>query len=365
MMETREEKLATWTEKLGQGQCARTLTGLIPFKTQGRASSQFLSEGRLEFHEVDRFILNEDRSEVPIDLWHFKAISFPRARAGRLVLSVSKDIFRKIQDSWNLHPRTIEVFLANNGVFTSFSCPSSGRTSILLKVSNSRSTGFDCMSATFDSSNRTTYVLYHHLHQEDRVFASILSTPERCISPYFPAAVLYSAHHQQIEFQRNTLDTAVQNIERQTSYGNPGRIGGNGRRNSSDEYPDSFDPKAIIQQLSYCQTDVAILKNTARCSLSIGEWLIQAIDMPVMAASRYETQTLNGTEIRVREEDLVEQTRVTRLTLLEEVEYTRRRMVTLVSQVQQICERAQSQTTFVSEELRLVRYTKANIGDRC
>ena len=206
-------------------------------------------EDRIGFNQIDNRLLsihgdNRNDDDTP-SLWHFKVISFPRVQSGRLVLSVPKQVFQKIQSSWNLHPRTIEVFLSNNGVLTTSRCPKSGRASLVLKVANSRSTGFDCVSVTCDSSRRTTYVLYHHLEDEDFVFAILRSMPERSIDLHFFVAALYRSHHQHIETHRNTIDNTILGVERQTSFGHPGMLGSR-RRPSLDEYPGLEDPKRTI-----------------------------------------------------------------------------------------------------------------------
>ncbi|KAJ5160604.1 uncharacterized protein N7482_007608 [Penicillium canariense] len=131
----------------------------------------------------------------------------PRIRPGRLVLSIRNQIFQRIHESWNLHPRTIEIFLSNNGALSTFY--SSGRTLLVMKVANSCTTGFDCVSVSRAPSRRTTSVLYHHLFDEDAVFTTLLSTPERCINFHFFIAALYRSHHQHIEIYRNTIDDKI------------------------------------------------------------------------------------------------------------------------------------------------------------
>ena len=224
-METREEKLATWVDpSSNQQQSLRVLKGSLSLNPNDSEYRMRILEDRIRFDQVEDRLLNIQGdsigdANIP-SLWHFKVISLPRVRPGRLILSVPKQVFQKIQDSWSLHPRTIEVFLSNNGVLTTFHSSSSGRTSIILKVANSRSTGFDCVSLTCDPSRRTTYVLYHHLQDESSVFATLLSTPERSIDIHFFVAALYRSHHQHIETYRNTIDDTVQGVERQTGFGN-------------------------------------------------------------------------------------------------------------------------------------------------
>lgn len=257
VMETREEKLATWTDPaIARFQSFRFLEGSIFLNANELDKRTHISDCKVQFDQFESWNNIRDRTSTA-NLWHFKATSFPRLRPGKLALSFSKDCFRQIQDSWNLHPRTIEVFLSNNGVLVTFHS-SGGWYFILLKVAASRNSGFDCASIACNTSRRTTYVLYHHLEDEASVFATLLSTPERCIEPLFFAAALYRSHHQHIETHRNAIDDAIQSIERQTSFGRHGMLRGSQRRPSLDQYPSLIDPKETIQHLSYCQTNLAI-----------------------------------------------------------------------------------------------------------
>ncbi|RYP14770.1 hypothetical protein DL765_006147 [Monosporascus sp. GIB2] len=354
-METREEKLATWADpSIDRLQSLRVLKGSLSLNPNDLDKRALILEDKIQFGQIEDHLLNINGDNISDDdgitsLWCFKVISLPRLRPGRLALSIPKQLFQQIQDSWNLHPRTIEVFLSNNGVFTTFHSSSSGRTSLLLKVAVSRSTGYDCVSVTCDPSRRTTYVLYHHLKDEASVFATLLSTPERCIDPYFFVAALYRCHHQHIETHRNTIDDAVRDIERQTGFGNPGRLMGSECRASLDEYPVIVDEKSTIQQLSYCQTDLAAIGHSARCCLECGKWLVQAIDDALLSEepSHYGREPHDGSGLHQRGHQYSESLRAVRLMVRQDVEYIRRRTVMLLSQVQAIGARAQSQTNFL------------------
>ncbi|KAJ4347608.1 hypothetical protein N0V95_005254 [Ascochyta clinopodiicola] len=340
-METREEKLATWADpSVDEIQSFRLLKGSLQLDSsdlnkRARVSEQHINVDQVEHHliepKVDKIVGQTNTSNI----WHFKAISVPRLRPGRLVVSIPKPVFQQIQNSWSLHPRTMEIFLSNNGVFSTFSTSDSGQTSVILKVANSRTTGFDCVSVTCDPARRTTYALYHHLEDEASVFATLISNPERCMDPHFYVGAVYRAHHQHIELYRNVIDDAIQGIERQTGFGNPGRLHSSqrpARRASMDEYPVLEDPKSTIQQLSYCQTDLAIIGHVARCCLECGDWLVGALDdkLPDMHDTQY-VQSIKTVRPMVRQD----------------VEYMRRRTVMLLSQVQQMKDRVQSQTVFM------------------
>ncbi|RYP67416.1 hypothetical protein DL771_007247 [Monosporascus sp. 5C6A] len=358
-METREEKLATWADPSIDGlQSLKVLEGSLSLNPNDLDKRVVISEDKIQFDQIEDHLLNNngdnisDNDNTP-NLWYFKAISLPRLRPGRLALSIPKQIFQLIQDSWNLHPHTIEVLLSNNGVFTTFQSSSSERTSLLLKVAVSRSTGHDCVSVTCDPSRRTTYALYHHLKDEASLFATLLSTPERCIDPYFFVATLYRCHHQHIETHRHTIDDAIVGIERQTGFGTPGRLIGSECRTNLDEYPVLADPKTTIQQLSYCQTDLTIIGHVARCCLECGEWLVRVIDDGLLSEQppHYGLEGRNGSGLHQRDHQSSESLRAVRLMIRQDVEYMRRRTAMLLSQVQQIRDRAPSQTNFIMNSI--------------
>ncbi|KAI2623181.1 hypothetical protein GGR54DRAFT_638426 [Hypoxylon sp. NC1633] len=333
--ETREEKLAKWPDPSINHQSLRLLKGTILASSNNPEKCLDITEDRIQFDQVKDRLLNTDGGKISDGgdspgLWHFEVISLPRIRPGRLVLSIPRSIFQEIQSAWNLHPRTIEVFLSNNGVLTVFHSSNSGRTSLVLKVANSRTTGFDCVSVTCDPSRRTTYVLYHHLHDEDSIFATLLATPERCIDPHFFVAAVYRSHHQHIEAYRNTIDCTIQGIERQTGFGNPGRLISPGRRPSLDEYPSLEDPKRIIQQLSYCQTDIAIIGHQT---------------------PPHGEEERDGPDVHQLDRQFSARLRAVQSTVRDEVEYTRRRTAMLLSQVQQMKDRTHSQTSFMLSDI--------------
>lgn len=362
-METREEKLAQWVDpSITRMQSLRILKGSLSPNPNDLDKGVRISEDKIQFDQIEEYLLNTNGDNIKHDdtlhLWQIRAISFPRIQPGRLSLSIPKQVFHQIQDSWNLHPRTIEVFLSNNGVFTTFHSTRSERTSLLFKVANSRSTGFDCVSVTCDYSRRTIYALYHHLQDEASFFATLLSTPERCIDPHFFVAALHRSHHQLIETHRNAIDDAIKDIERQTGFGYPGRLMGFELQASVDEYPVLADPKGIIQRLSYCQTELAIIGHTARCCSDCGEWLVRAIDERLLGeqAPHYGRQRRNSSEPHGLDQQSLESLRAVRLLVRQDVEYMQRRTVTLLSQVQQLRDRVQSQVGFVSNPYQQLHF---------
>lgn len=362
-METREERLATWAEPPSNREHhkLRFLTGSIFSYPNNQGQYVRIKEDSIHFDQIQSRLFQPPKDDVDgsFPLWHFKVLSLPRLRPGRLALSLPKHIFHTIQQAWNLHSRTIETFLSNNGVFGTFpSCSnnSSGRSSLLLKVANSRSTGFDCVSITRDLACRTTYVLYHHLSDEASVFTNLLATPERCIDHHFFAAALYRSHHQHVETHRSTIDETILGIERGTNVGRTGKLISPWRRQSVDgEYPAlaGVDPKKTILQLSYCQTDLAIIGHVARCCLECGEGIVRAVDESLRSGQELKTQQDGGgpahdSPLEQRDKALSMALRAAQMAVRDEVEYTRRRIAMLLSQVEQMRQRTQSQTDLVS-----------------
>ncbi|KAK7946275.1 uncharacterized protein PG986_010596 [Apiospora aurea] len=355
-METREERLVTWAVPLvGHHYYLRFLEGSINLDPNNTNAVSKISEAKLQFDEVGDHLLQKtaavEDAETPKQ-WHFKVLSLPRIRPSALDLSVPRAIFQQIQGCWHLHPRTVDVFLSNNGILTSADCPASGRKSAVWRVASSRSTGFDCVSVSSNPATRTTYVLYHHLADEDAVFGALLAMPERCVDHYFFVSVLYWSHHQQIEAHRNVIDDAVLGIERRTRFGHPGRLMDDlGGRPDFDDHCSATmeDPKTTIRQLSYCQTDLAVIGHVARACLDAGEQLVRAIEEDQRKLSLLMDDDDDPLERNARPgyDRLAEALTITR----GDVEYTRRRTAMLLSQVQQMKDRSQSQTSFMLGDL--------------
>jgi hypothetical protein len=116
-----------------------------------------------------------------------------------------------------------------------------------------------------------------------------------------------------------------------------------------DEYPALDDPKRTIQQLGYCQTDLAIIGHVGRCCLDCGEWLVQAIDGRLLdeQPSHDKGKQSGSSSPQNQDKQFSERLEAIRLTVRQDVEYMRRRTVMLLSQVQQMSDRTQSQTSYV------------------
>jgi len=105
-METREEKLATWADpSINRQQRVRILTGSLSLGPNNSENRPRLSEGKIQFDQIENCLLNthhDDISDGDGDIqspWQFQVVSLPRLRPGRLVLSIPKQVFEKIQGS--------------------------------------------------------------------------------------------------------------------------------------------------------------------------------------------------------------------------------------------------------------------------
>jgi hypothetical protein len=209
-----------------------------------------------------------------------------------------------------------------------------------MKVAAARSVGFDTLSLSHIRQEKVTNVMYYSLGDEMNVFDNLLAEPERCLQPTFFAAVLYRCHQQRLENYRKTLDRALIHIEERSKFGGPGRLFGRefGRSSRAD------DPGGdLTLKLSYMQTEIAIAGHLARACEKCGAGIAEI-------AERDESCVMNGVDV----DDEKLHTYHTRGFDLDsasatssEVQYIRRRAETVVSQLQGIQDRVQSQTTFV------------------
>ena len=94
--------------------------------------------------------------------------------------------------------------------------------------------------------------------------------------------------------------------------------------------------KQVLEKLSYCQTEIAIIGNTARCSENAGKWLVKLI--VEMQKAAYKNSEDGGDKIAWKMANK----------LLHEVEFSQSLATTMLSQPQHLKDRVQSQTTLVS-----------------
>lgn len=244
-----------------------------------------------------------------------------------------------VRAAWNLHEYTVETFLDNSGVLASFDTKE--KRCLLMKVAASRSVGFDTLSLSHVRRDNVTNVVYYSLGDESNVFDNLLADPERCLQPTFFAAVLYRCHQQRVEHFRQAVDNAIITIEESSKFGGPGRLFG--RRFGSDDMRLEGHGSGLTTRLSYVQTELAIAGHLARASLKCGEWVAKIAEKDVSNWKMSEG-TRHGRQASTQEELETD----IRAKTSDEVEYMRRRAETVVSQLQGIQDRVQSQITFVS-----------------
>ncbi|KAF1815705.1 hypothetical protein P152DRAFT_455421 [Eremomyces bilateralis CBS 781.70] len=338
-MASREEKLATFADpSIVSSHSLNIIEGWID--SQQRLQAQ---RGKISFHNLPRFLDGTSSPIVPqthSSRRRFRIISFPRLENGRLKLGFPQPTYHQIRQSWCLHDLTLEAFLNNNGILSSLETQDT--TCILMKVAASRSTGFDTVSISHHRAANLTNVLYYSLENEDGVFDALLQHPERCLQPSFFAAVLYRCHQQRIERFRVILDDEIVGVERGSKFGGPGRLFGHRYRH--EEPVVEMQGDSMTKKLSYVQTELAVLGHLARSSLEMGGWLVEmarqeregGLDTDASAV----TEEKGEKELGMRMSENVRKT-------LDEAEYVRRRAATVVSQIQAVNDRVQSQTTFL------------------
>jgi hypothetical protein len=275
----------------------------------------------------------------------FRVISFPRYQHGRHKLGMTEDAFNDIKEEFKLHDLTAEALLSNNGVFAKFEdVPTSGSTSLLFKVPSSKPTGLDSVSITKNSANGCIYVLYYGLKDEDGLFSALQGGLERCLHPLFFVGALYCSHQRHIERYRKTVDDALLTIERGTKFGCPGMLMGHhvplGQYYLDEKLDKEPDYKQVVERLSYCQTEIAIIGHVARFSETAGIWLVKILE-EIKDEERKMAE--NGDTEHDGDKPSWEMTKKT----LHEVEFSKCRAMTLLSQLQHLRDRVQSQTTLV------------------
>ena len=331
-MISKEEKLAAFADSaLVPSQLFSYFEGWTDEKQQLQTRA-----GKLSLHQITEFLHHSHEHALPhytsatgrfvSTPSRFRVISFPRLENGRLKLGFMRETYERLKESWHLHDLTLEVFLNNNGILSKFE--SANTTSILMKVPASRSVGFDCVSVAHDPINNITNVLYHSLADEDGIFDTLHANPERCLQPEFFAAILYQCHQQRVERHRNTIDDAIKNTECETKLGGPGRLFGH--RYKHEEPTVEIHADTTAKRLSYIQTELAVIGHIARFSVQCGDWCVGLLENSKMQAAD-ENDRLDAV-----------------MQILDEVEYTRRRSMTVLPQLQGVKERVQSQATLVS-----------------
>lgn len=336
-MASKEEALAAFaSEKLVSSHSFNFIEGWI-----GSDHQLHTRKGEVAFDDLPDFLNGSkitEKPQEPGNSHRFRVLSFPRLENGRLKIAFPRETYQQIKRSWRLHDFTLEAFLNNNGILCSFNTKETK--SILMKVTASRSVGFDTVSIVHHRPQNVTYVLYHSLEDEAGIFNSLLAHPERCLQPAFFAAVLYRCHQQRVERFRNKLDDEIVAIERGTKLGGPGRLFGH--RYKHEEPTVKVDCDSTTQKLSYVQTELAVGSHTARSSLKCGEWLVKlAEDDHAEWKKAAGTLEAGKTELEILSADNTRKT-------LDEAEYVRRRAETVQSQLEAVGDRVRSQTAFVS-----------------
>jgi len=296
------------------------LDGWIDENSQLKASAGHISLFQLSKHLRAKNCFPPTKAKPA-----FRVLSFPRNAANRYKISLTEEIFEEIVQMWTIHEFSAEAFAYNNGTFAALD--SEQYLSIFVKVPNSKPIGFDSVSVTHNRANGVIFVLFHGLEDEAAVFSRLESQLEFCRHPFFFAAVLYSSHQQHLERYHLFVNNALLKTERETGFGGPGMLAGHFI--PPKESKGEIDYENVVKQLSYCQTEIAIIGQVGRFSIAYGNWLADTLQSKDWAA-----ETIGDTVINEK--------------LLHEAAFSRTKALGLVSQVQHLKDRVQSQTTLVS-----------------
>jgi hypothetical protein len=219
-------------------------------------------------------------------------------------------------------------------------------------VPSSKSTGLDSVSITKNSANGCIYVLYYALKDGDGLFSALQVRLERCLHPLFFVVALYCSHQRHVERYRKAVDDALLIIERGTRIGCPGMLMGHhvplGQHYLDEKLDKELDYKQIVERLSYCQTEIAVVGHVARFSETAGNWLVKILE-EIKDEERKMAE--NGDTERDSDQPSWEMTKK----ILYEVEFSKCRAMTLLSQLQHLKDRVQSQTTLVRDSILFKR----------
>jgi hypothetical protein len=298
--------------------------------------------GKISFSKISNFLDGTHEScakDTESRTYRFRVLAFPRREYHRLKIGIDRATYQLIAKSWNLHNFTLDAFVNNNGTLSTFDTQK--KKCILVKVAAGRTVGFDTLSLTHCSDTRVTNVLYLSLAYEDSVFDVLLTKPERCLQPTFFAAALYRCHQRRVEIFRRTVDRAILTIEESGRFGGPGRLFGS--QFKSDEPRTEFPSDSKTANLSYVQTELAIAGHMARTSVKNGEWLVELAERDKSEWKAREKTQSSAAEANADVRLMLDNATET----FDEMVYVKRWAETVVSQLQSLQDRLQSQVTFV------------------
>ncbi|KAF3919475.1 hypothetical protein ABW20_dc0100116 [Dactylellina cionopaga] len=242
----------------------------------------------------------------------------------RRKIEIPEDCFREICTHWRLDKRTAETFVDNNGV--SLTLNNGDTTSFLFKVCKHRLVGYDTASVTeykdVDGISNI-YVLYHGLNDETGILDMFQSFPRLGVSGFAFIAAVHQSHQRRAEVYRGMVNDRLLSATAKTKYGTPGTLESRDVRFLEFDVVPAEEYDGIVAELSYCQTELAVLGNISRFSLDSGDWLERAMK--------------DSISIEGRMPSLVE------LDILGDISFAACRAKSQLSQIQHLKERAESQ----------------------
>jgi hypothetical protein len=204
---------------------------------------------------------------------------------------------------------------------------------MVLKVPNCINIGYDAIFLSYSPEERTIFAFYHRIEDWGRLLNLLENKNHLCFHPIFLPTALFSCHRYHLGQYRNIVDTNVLETEHQIGYAIPGRLEEVhlAPPQESLDLPE-MDYEIIVRRLHSYQTELATMANVARFSRDCGDSLMEMME-DFERCSTYEDEERwheSGEEI------------------VHEIEFSRSLTRTLLSQVQSLKERVQSQVNLVS-----------------
>jgi hypothetical protein len=205
---------------------------------------------------------------------------------------------------------------------------------MVLKVPNCVNIGYDAMSVSYNPEKRTVLALYHGVEDWGRLLKLLKRKRHLCFHPMFIPAALFSCHRYNLERYRGVVDRNIFDTEHQIGYAIPGRLeyarGKTSNRESSNA--PKADYESTVRRLHSYQTELATMANVARFSKDCGNTLIGTIQELESYAPFGDNQQFHSNSKEI----------------LHEIDFSKSLTHTLLSQIQSLKERVQSQINLVS-----------------
>lgn len=207
---------------------------------------------------------------------------------------------------------------------------------MLLKVPRCVNIGYNALSLSYSPNERKFVALYHEVRDWNRLLTLLKRKVQLCFYPMFLPAALFSCYRFSLQRYRDVIDSHVYDTEHSLGYAIPGPLERYDAMITAKRWDTSkVDYESIVRRLNSSQTELATMGTVARFSKDCGDSLIHMIH-------ELELYTLFGED---------ESFHKTREDILHEVEFSRTLTTSLLSQIQSLKERVQSEINLVGHPL--------------